>query len=283
MELTEPTFHELTRIIHRLTGLVIGKDKSYLVKHRLAAVARSFGCDTYEALTRELNAANSGRLHDALIEAITTKETCFFRDHWFFEALQEFVLPDCAAVLSNSGGARQRIRIWSAASSTGQEAYSLAMILREMQGLSAASLWEKVAILASDISAAAIAQGREGSYTENEIHRGVSDARLRRHFRRADDRWRIDQTLRPIVHFRRMDLLHLPADMTSFDLVLCRNALIYFNEEARQRICSRLYNLVEPGGWLGLGSAESLYGLEDRFEMVRHGRAVFYRKPRRDQ
>ena len=111
MELTGQTFDELTRIIHRVTGLVVGKDKSYLVKNRLASVAKSCGCDTFEALTRKLKSAGGDKLHDALIEAITTKETSFFRDHWFFESLQEFVLPECGKVLSNSGGARQRIRI----------------------------------------------------------------------------------------------------------------------------------------------------------------------------
>jgi chemotaxis protein methyltransferase CheR len=280
MELTEKTFEELTRIIHRLTGLVVGREKSYLVKHRLEGVAKSFGYDTYERLTHELKAVNSERLQEALIEAITTKETSFFRDHWFYEALHTFVLSDCAAMLARPGGARHRLRIWSAATSTGQEAYSLAMLIQEMRGMPGTSLPEKqVTILGSDISAEALARAREGTYTEKEVHRGVSEARLHRHFCRAGIHWRIDDALKSFAQFRQLNLLHLPADMAPFQLVLCRNVLIYFDEAARQRVCRHLYDLMVPGGWLALGSAESLYGLEERFEMVRHGRAIFYRKP----
>jgi len=278
MELTQQTFEELSRIIHRATGLVVGKDKSYLVKHRLEGVAKNFGCTSYEALTRELRAVSSGRLHDALIEAITTKETSFFRDHWFFEAIQTFILPQCAAMLAGSRSTRQRLRIWSAAAATGQEAYSLAMVVREMQGAPGPPE-SQVAIFASDISTDALAWAREGNYTEREIHRGVSESRLRRHFRHAGDHWRIDDSLKQLVQFRRMDLLHLPADLPLFDLILCRNVMIYFDEKTRLRLCRHLYEQMAPGGWLALGSAESLYGLEDRFEMVRHGRGVFYRKP----
>jgi chemotaxis protein methyltransferase CheR len=278
MHLSHATFDELARLIHDLTGLVVGREKSYLVKHRLESVAREFGCDSFESFLIQLKAISGARLKEAVIEAITTKETSFFRDPWFFDALREHILPRCARVLDS--GHRHRVRIWSAAASAGQEAYSLAMLTRELQDHpELGPRFRQFSILASDISTHALQAARLGRYSPRETARGISPERLARHFFRAGDLWQVHPHLQQLVTFRRIDLLRLPADIGPFDLILCRNILFYFDQPTCERLCNALFALLEPGGFLALGAAESLYGIDDRFEMIRHGRAIIYRRP----
>ncbi len=281
MELTRQTFDELSRLIHRLCGLAIGHEKMYLVRHRLEPVIREQGLDGFAELLRRLQARRGTLLHDAIIEAITTKETSFFRDPAFYSALRLRVLPDCAQHLRTSGGKRHRIRLWSAAASTGQEAYSLGMLVREMVGTAELRDLQEghFTILASDISANAIEAAKAGRYSAAEVARGLSDEQLGRHFMRRGDDWTIREPVRRLVHFRRFNLLGSPTELGPFDLILCRNVLIYFDAPTRRRICESLYRMLYDGGWLALGAAESLYGLDDRFDTVKVGRFLLYRKP----
>jgi len=281
MELSRQTFQELAQLIHRLCGLVVGQDKMYLVRHRLEPVIRRHGLDGFEQLLQRLQTRAGVQLHDSIVEAVTTKETSFFRDQAFFKAIREHVLPECVRLLTQSGGKRHRIRIWSAGSSTGQEAYSLAMLVRDfVEADSSQDLKEnQFSILASDISAEAIAAAKAGCYGRSEVTRGLSEEQLRRHFHHRGDCWILNEPVRRLVHFRRFNLLHSPAELGAFDLILCRNVLIYFDEPTRKRICQGLYETLQDGGWLALGSAESLYGLGHRMETVKVGRMMLYRKP----
>lgn len=283
MELSRQTFQELAQRIHRLCGLVIGQDKMYLVRHRLEPVIRSQGLDGFEHLLQRLRAREGSQLHDAIVEAITTQETSFFRDHGLFQAIEKHVLPECVTLLTRLGGKRQRIRLWSAASSTGQEAYSLAMLVRDfVQADSSRGLDEnRFNILASDISAEALEAAKTGRYSRSEVARGLSEERLRRHFHPQGDCWILNESVRRLVQFRQFNLLHSPAELGPFDLILCRNVLIYFDAPTRKRICRALYGNLHDGGWLALGAAESLYGIDDRLEAVKIGRMMLYRKPQR--
>jgi chemotaxis protein methyltransferase CheR len=283
MELSRETFRELTQRIHHLCGLVIGQDKTYLVHHRLEPVIRSHGLDGFEDLVQRLRAQPGAQLHEAIVEAITTKETSFFRDPGLFKAVREHVLPERVALLRRPGGKRHRIRIWSAASSTGQEAYSLAMLVREfIEADASQDLREnQFGILASDISADAIDTAKAGRYSRSEVARGLSEQQLRHHFQHRGEHWILNEPMRRMVHFRRFNLLHSPAALGAFDVILCRNVLIYFDESTRRRICQGLYDTLHDGGWLALGAAESLYGLGDRMETVKVGRMMLYRKPQR--
>lgn len=282
MELSRQTHQALAEVIHRLCGLVVGQDKGYLIRHRLEPLVRREGLRGFEQLLERLQSRGSARLHDALIEAITTKETSFFRDRAFFQALREHVLPECATTLKRSSGQRHRLRIWSAGCSTGQECYSLAMLIRDLVADRVFGLQERhFNILASDISADALETARAGHYGRAAVARGLSQTLLERHFRRRGNHWVIEESLRQMVQFRCFDLLHPPADLGPFDLILCRNVLIYFDPPARQRVCHSLYRTMQAGGYLALGSAESLFGVDQNFETVKLGRVLLYRKPQR--
>ena len=209
MELSNQTLLELTKLIHRWSGLALSGDKAYLVRHRLAPLVRSNGLAGFDELLKRLQSKGGSHLHDAVVEAITTKETSFFRDPWLFDALLQQVLPKLASALRRAGG-RHRIRIWSAGTSAGQEAYSLAMLVRELIDGSRGTLQDhQFSILASDISSTAIETAKTGSYSGDEVERGLSESRQRRYLSRQDDRWLISDSLRPLVQFRKFNLLHI--------------------------------------------------------------------------
>ena len=283
MELSEQTLEKLSMLIHRLCGLVIGPDKGYLVQHRLGPLMRAEGIDSYEQLLLRLQGRGCSRLHDAIVEAITTKETSFFRDRAFFRALQQVVLPERIEALEQSAARRHRIRIWSAGCSTGQECYSVAMIIRDLVAAHgpAGPRESLFTILASDISTESIEIAKAGRYGPNEVGRGLSSDLLGRHFHQRGNHWIVDDSLRRLVQFRRFDLLNSPAELGAFDVILCRNILIYFDESARRRIYRGLYGMLQDGGWLALGAAESLFGVESAFETVKVGRTLLYRRPAR--
>ncbi len=281
MDLAAHTFKDLASVIRDETGICLGPDKSYLVKHRLEPLVRSEGLDGFDNFVQRLRLRSGGRLRSAIVEAITVKETRFFRDQVFFDALQTRVLPACATALGNKASGRHRARIWSAAASTGQEAYSIAILLQEMTEKKTAPDLEagQFGILATDISAEAIEFAKAGHYSASEVDRGLSESRLSRYFRRRGKHWCIDESLRRMIQFRAFNLLNSPTDLGAFDLILCRNVLIYFDQVTRQRICRGFYAALQAGGWLALGSAESIYGIDDRFETIVVGKTILYRKP----
>jgi chemotaxis protein methyltransferase CheR len=280
MELSPQSFRELSGIIHHESGIVLGTDKAYLVRHRLEPLVRSEGLDGFDELVKKLRMRNRTGLCNVVIDAITVKETQFFRDQSCFNGLLHHVLPACALTLRNPARGRQRIRIWSAAAATGQEAYSIAMLVREFIATNADGVKEaQFNIMGSDISAAAIESAKAGKYSNAEVQRGLSEARLQQHFHRRGERWIISEPVRRLVQFRTFNLLHPPTELGAFDLILCRNVLIYFDDATRRKICRGLYSVLQDGGWLVLGSAESLYGMEERFETLIQGKTILYRKP----
>ena len=282
MQLSPQTLQKLTRLIQQWTGLALGPDKEYLIRHRLAPVVRGCGFGGYDELLLRLQAGDANRIQDAVIEAITTKETSFFRDPWLFDTLLRHVIPEVADRRKRDQGSFRTIRICSAGTSTGQEAYSLAMLVREFLDSALGKLAEAdFNITALDISGEAIDAAKMGVYSRMEIERGLSESRLQRFFQPQGDGFRVIEPLRRRVQFRTFNLLRSTAELGAFDLILCRNVLIYFDPATRGQVCRALCTALREGGWLAVGSAESLYETGIELDPIKLDRALLYRKPPR--
>lgn len=282
MELAEKTFRTLRDYIHHLCGLYIPDDKSYLVRQRLETLAcERAGCN-YDTLAQILAQNPSIELQEKIIAAITTNETSFFRDQYPFDAFRDHLLPRLAkeAVHRRINGQPRTTRIWSAGSSTGQEAYSLAILMREAmrKGVAPGFCPTDVCILGTDISSRVIEQARKAEFTDLEMDRGLPDIYKDRYFQRQNGKWRIVDDLRRMVEFRKVNLLSPFGTFGRFDVIFCRNVLIYFDRPTRKIILERLAASLESGGCLFLGSAENLYGVGGLFEADQLDHATLYRK-----
>ncbi|MCC6127304.1 MAG: protein-glutamate O-methyltransferase CheR [Pirellulales bacterium] len=283
MELSRATFEELRRLIHRLCGIVIADEKEYLVRHRLEPLVKKSGCSTFDEFQRKLASLDGLVWQEAIVEAITTQETSFFRDRHPFEALRSRILPELvsAAQSGKAAGNPRKIRTLCCGTATGQEPYSLAMLIcdylatRRPAGIEAADF----SILATDISAAALAAAAAAKYGRRDVERGLTPAEIERFFERQGEEWTILPAVRKLVEFRRINLLQPLVLLGTFQLILCRNVLIYFDLPARQRICDQFHEMLAAGGWLVLGSAESLFGIDNRFVSLRVGDTLLFRKP----
>jgi chemotaxis protein methyltransferase CheR len=285
MQLTPAAFNEIRKAVRDLCGIVISQDKQYLVTSRLEPVLQANGFASYESLVERLKQPNSLLLQGQMIEAITTNETSFNRDGHPFEELRRSILPELATRLidrrTTSALAYQKARIWCTAVSTGQEAYSVAMAVadflaaRTARGLTLGDF----PILASDISTLALAAAREGRFSSAEIDRGVPAAQRDRFFRQDNGAWVIDASLRRMIDFRRLNLILPLPDLGTFDLILCRNLLIYLDDSTRRHLCRALDRLLNPQGILMIGAAESLYGVTHSFSTQQLGNGVVYLKP----
>jgi chemotaxis protein methyltransferase CheR len=283
MELTRAAFDDLRRVIHRLCGIVLTEDKEYLVRHRLEPVVRRCGCQSYDEFQRKLSGGEALLLQDAVVEAITTQETAFFRDRHPFDALRQPILPDLVRARRAAGATSRPIRLWCAAAATGQEAYSLAILIHEVASVSPAGgpRPEDFSILATDVSAQALATATTAAYERRQVDRGLTAVQMHKYFEHCGDRWVARPALRKLVEFRRVNLIQSFTGLGLFDVILCRNVLIYFDDATRRKICDQFFAMLTDGGWLLLGSAENLYGIHDRFTSIRFGDTLVYRKPPR--
>jgi chemotaxis protein methyltransferase CheR len=258
----------LSEVVRARSGMRLTPDKGYLIDSRLGPLARREELDGVPALIAAMRALPDERLRWAVTDALTANETCFFRDKALFEALKNDVLPALAA--TRPGGA---LRVWSAACSTGQEPYSLAMLAAE---LSAAGI--RLDICASDISERCLEKARAGVYTQFEVQRGLPIACLVRWFDKVDETWRVKPELRGAVRWRRFNLLDDMLSLGRFDVVLCRNVLDDFDDETRRRVLRSLARSIPDDGCLMLGLGESLDGLSDMFEAAPGGRGLYRRR-----
>jgi chemotaxis protein methyltransferase CheR len=265
--LSQPNYEFLQRWIHRESGIQVGSDKLYLFQSRLVPVAKSESLGSLDALCAQLRGSPSEQLRRKVVEAMTTHETLFFRDPGTFDALGNVVLPE----LTIARQPARRLRIWSAACSSGQEAYSLAMLLLE-KGFAG---WD-VEILATDLSAQILDRARSAVYYQNEINRGLPAAMLLKYFDKNGPHWQIKQAGRNLVRFAIADLRNIPAGFGPFDLVLCRNVLIYFDAVTKKKVLDALLRTLAPGGLLLLGAAESTIHLDAGTSRRRIGTTVFY-------
>lgn len=260
--MTGGSFDDLRAFLKGTAGLDLGAEKSYLVESRLGHVWREAGLSGPDELVRLARSGREPDLARRVVDAMMTGETMFFRDRPVFDALRREILPALLAARA----ATRRLRIWSAAASTGQEAYSVAMLLDDM----AVSLsgWS-VEIVGTDISGTAIDRAAAGVYSQFEVQRGLPIRFLMRHFREAPGGWRVASATRAAVRFERFNLLGDPSRLGRFDLILCRNVLIYLDGPTKGAVLDRLAGTLAPDGFLCLGTAESSTGLSER--LAPHG------------
>jgi chemotaxis protein methyltransferase CheR len=264
---TAESYALLQEYIHRESGIILEGDKHYLVEARLMPVARKAGLTSINDLCALLRATGGDPLKREVVEAMTTNETHFFRDLAQYEALRTVILP---GLLEHRRQVR-RLSFWSAAASSGQEAYSLAMMLREM-GLAG---WD-LRILGTDLAESVLQRARTGKYLQIEVNRGLPATSLVRYFTRQGLEWQLKDEIRQMVRFERFDLRQSMRAFGPFDLIFCRNVLIYFDVETKKKILSNLYETLFSGGYLFLGVAETVFNLEERFERKAVGQTVVY-------
>jgi len=264
---------EVSALVMELCGILLDESKGYLIESRLATLASELKCASYHELVQRARTTRDRVLLTRIVDAITTNETLFFRDGSPFDALQHKALPELIDAKAKPPHAR-RLRIWSAACSTGQEPYSIAMVLHEL--IPDIIKWD-IHILATDISDSALKQASLGVYSSFEIERGLQPALLQRYFTRQDKTFKVKDELRGLVSFGRQNLHESFANPGPFDIIFCRNVVIYFSAAARKDIFHRLGNALVTDGYLFVGSAESLSDLGPRFTPHHHCRSVFYR------
>lgn len=259
------------RFLESACGITLGDNKAYLVRSRLGAILKEHSLQSLGQLVDMLERSPVGALRVRVVDAMTTNETLWFRDEHPFEVLKDLVLPELA------GARAQALRIWSAACSTGQEPYSISMAVDEFLDRRPGSLPAGVEVLATDISTSALRQARAAVYDELSLGRGLSPERRSRFFQPHESGLLVREAVRRRVGFRDLNLLQNYATLGSFDVVFCRNVLIYFSNDNKRDILSRMARQLRPRGFLFLGASEPLANYSDAFEMVRCGKGMVYR------
>jgi chemotaxis protein methyltransferase CheR len=268
--LSRADFEYIRTLVRRLAAMELEDDKQYLVQARLAPVATETGCRDLAELARRVRLEETGPLSSRIIDALTTNETLFFRDGHPFEALRKAILPELLA----RRRPLRRLSVWSAAASTGQEAYSISMLFKE--NFPELAEWS-VEILGTDISASALARAREARYSRIAINRGLPAQLMVHYFRHENDVWTLREDIRRMVEFRQMNLDGPWPSLPTFDLVFIRNVLIYMNLETRRKILRRVRQHLAPDGYLLLGSTENLLQGPEGYEAVDFGGSLFYK------
>ena len=266
--MTGDDFDMLCRLLKERSGLVLTRDKAYLLESRLLPVARRRSMKSLDDLVAALRGRPDGELVRDVVEAMTTNESFFFRDIKPFDQFRDFILPQ----LVKTRAARRSIRIWSAACSSGQEPYSLAMILTEqkarLQG------WN-IEIIATDLSTEILEKAQAGTYSQFEVQRGLPIQLLVKYFKQQGDRWQIDPAIRGMVRFRCLNLLDDFTQFGQFDVVFCRNVLIYFDQATKATVLERMSRILPADGFLYLGGAETVMGITDKFQSLAEQRGIY--------
>jgi chemotaxis protein methyltransferase CheR len=271
MPLSAPDYQFLRNLVYKDSAIVLGDDHAYLLEARLGPLAHLEGVADVTALVRVLQKASDPALRRRVVEAMTTNETSFFRDIQPFEVVRTTILPD----LVKRRATERRLRIWSGASSTGQEACSLAMTLLEHQR-DVALGWD-VQIIGTDLSSRVVERAKSGLYSQLEVNRGLPATMLMKHFTRSGAQWQTSSAVQRLIDYRVMNLATAWPMMPQFDIIFLRNVLIYFDTETRRGIFTRLRNCLRKDGVLFIGGAESIREADDAFECVRAGSTHYYR------
>jgi len=271
-QLDDKSYHQFRTFLEQQCGIVLGDNKQYLVKSRLAPLMSKFDVNSLgELVTRTLSPIER-QLRAAVIDAMTTNETLWFRDDYPFKLLKNKLLPDFA-------NRRTPVKIWSAASSSGQEPYSIAMSVLEYQKSNPGSFARGVQVIGTDISTTMLEHCKYGHYDSLALARGLSPERERQFFEKGDNGMlKVKDEVKKMVSFRPLNLLNSYSLMGRFDIVFCRNVLIYFSPEIKAQIISQIHGTLNDGGYLFLGASESLSGLSDSFEMLRCNPGIVYQK-----
>jgi chemotaxis protein methyltransferase CheR len=271
--MTPLDYEFLRKFLKERSGLDLSADKQYLVESRLLPLARKTSLSGIPDLVHKIKNGD-GRLANVVVEAMTTNETFFFRDKIPFDHLRETILP----ALIQARAARKSLRIWSAASSTGQEPYSIAMCVKEM---AAALAGWRVEIVATDLSQEVLEKSRAGVYSQFEVQRGLPIQLLVKHFTQSGDIWQLNADVRAMVQFRQLNLLQDFSHLGTFDVIFCRNVLIYFDQDTKTTIFERMAKGLEADGTLLLGAAESVVGITDAFRPIVDRRGLYQLNPAR--
>lgn len=270
--MTPHDYDFLRKCLKQRSGLVLSADKQYLVESRLLPVARKAGLGSLGELVATLKRGNSEALMVAVVEAMMTNESFFFRDKTPFENFRSAVMPALIAARQHS----RTIRIWCAAAAAGQEPYSLVMSLKEMgpkiEG------W-RIEVIATDLSNDVLEKARQGIYSQFEVQRGLPIQLLIKYFSQVGDVWQIAPEIRAMVKYRQFNLLSDFYHLGAFDLIFCRNVLIYFDQETKIGVLNRLSEIIAGDGYLVLGAAETVVGLTDRFRTVADLRGLYVPNP----
>ena len=265
----------ISKYILNISGIELDESKSYLIETRLNGLVKEYQCASCRELCTKAQVDSSKTIENRIIDAISTNETLFFRDARPFEVLQHKILPDLIdrRTEQSSGLFPIPIRIWSAACSTGQEVYSIAIVLREL--LPDLKKYN-IKLMGTDISDAAIAQASYGRYNKFEIERGLTKKILQKYFAPNGGNWRICDEIRAMVAFNKQNILKPFNGMGKVDIIFCRNVAIYFRLEDRKRLFESIADVLEPDGYLIVGSTESLNGISSLFESKRYLRTIYY-------
>jgi len=264
---TPPEYEYLRKFLKDYSGLDLSADKQYLIESRLFPLARKVGLSGISELVQKIM-GGSAAFNVQVVEAMTTNETFFFRDKVPFEHFRNLIMPQMLRSRAN----RKSVRIWCAAGSTGQEPYSLAMSLKEMGA--ALDGW-RIEIVATDLSQEVLEKSRAGLYSQFEVQRGLPIQLLVKYFKQVGELWQINPDIRAMVQHRQFNLLHDFSELGVFDLIFCRNVLIYFDQETKTNIFNRLAKALEPDGFLVLGAAETVIGLTTVFKPLIEQRGVY--------
>jgi chemotaxis protein methyltransferase CheR len=268
---TPSDYEYLRKFLKERSGLDLSAEKQYLVESRLVPLARKAGLGALPDLVQKLKSGD-GKLATDVVEAMTTNETFFFRDKIPFDHLRDTIVP----ALIQARASRKSLRIWSAASSTGQEPYSIAMCLKEMGALLAG--W-RVEIVATDLSQEVLEKSKAGIYSQFEVQRGLPIQMLVKHFIQSGEIWQLNPDVRAMVQFRQLNLLQDFSHLGTFDVIFCRNVLIYFDQHTKAEIFERMAKCLEADGTLLLGAAESVVGITDAFRPVADRRGLYQLDP----
>ncbi len=264
-------YDSFRRFLEEASGIVLGVGKEYLVSSRLSGVMREYRIATFEELLSQLKAGRNPRLRISIIDAMTTNETFWFRDQAHFRMLTERVLPERI----NNGSSS--VRIWSAACSSGQEPYNISMLIQDYMQRNPGKLSGNIEILATDISTQILLEARKGVYSGIAASRGLSTEQKRRYFVPRGDKQEVRPEIKQRVKFKELNLTKGYEMLGRFDVIFCRNVLIYFSSSQKQDILNRMARTLNPGGYLFMGSTESLSTHTDQFEMVSEQGGIGYR------
>ena len=269
MRLTE--FDIYKDLLKEKSGLVITPDKTYLLDSRLMPVAQKWGYDNLSMMTAALQGVPDTALVNDIVEAMTTNETSFFRDAHPFNCFKDHVLP---YMIKNRIYDR-RFKVWSAAASSGQEPYSLAMLIKDLGDQIKG--WN-IDILATDISQQILDQAKNGVYSQFEVQRGLPVQLMLKYFKQDGDKWHISDEIKKMINYRIFNLLHPMGEIGKPDIIFCRNVLIYFDEETKRGILENMNNILKEDGFLFLGGAETVLGITDKFKPVPGLRGLYAKK-----
>lgn len=275
LHITPAEYRVWSEYIAALSGIQLQQDRAYLLESRLTGLIREQGCGSFAEFYAVVAADETGRLEKEVIDRITTRETRFFRDRHFFEALKYKIIPELMDRKMEHAPSKRRhsLRIWSLACSTGQEAYSIAMALQDLF----ADLQQfEISILGTDISERAIARASAGRFSRLEVERGLSEHQLKTYFTPEKGRWKIREDIRRLISFQTLNVLKPFPENPPPDIIFCRNVAIYFSRQDRQRLFARIAGVLAPAGFLLLGASETLSGISQAFIPKRSMKTVYY-------